>query len=193
MPLSYKIIDDVQQKISRTTHVEHHFSAPYLIVSILHQYLYVVKEGSVLADYCISTALNGIGNCEGSGKTPLGLHRIAEKIGADAQLGSIFKARCEIGKIAPIRTAQDGLNTMKNECGKSDNITSRILWLDGLEEGKNKGGSIDTYRRYIYIHGTDEEWCLGKPVSHGCIRMANKDIIQLFNEIIVDSLVVIIK
>jgi hypothetical protein len=186
MPLSSKIISDVQRKIRRTVNAAHNPASPYLIVSISHQYLYIVKDFVVLAHYRISTGLKGIGNKEGSGKTPLGLHRIAEKIGANAPLGSVFKARCNTGKIVRILTTKD-------EYSEGDNITSRILWLDGIEQGKNKGGDVDTYSRYIYIHGTDEEWRLGEAVSHGCVRMANKDVIQLFNEIIVDSLVVIIK
>jgi hypothetical protein len=187
MLLSNKIIDDVQRKIRRTVNVVHHSASPYLIISVSHQYLYIVKDHVVLTRYRISTALKGIGNKSGSGQTPLGVHRIAEKIGANAPLGCIFKARCDTGQIACILTVKDEYS------GEGDNITSRILWLDGVEQGKNKGGDVDTHSRYIYIHGTDEEWRLGEAVSHGCIRMANKDVIQLFNEIVVDSLVVIIK
>lgn len=160
--------------------------SPYVIVSVTEQRLYLLHKASVLASYRVSTALNGIGNQEGSGQTPLGLHRVADKIGADAPLGSIFKARCNTQQIAHILTVD-------NEYSDHDCITSRILWLDGLEEGKNKGGNVDTHSRYIYIHGTNEEWRLGQAVSHGCIRMANKEVIQLFDKIVVDSLVVIIK
>jgi len=188
MQLNSKMIDDVQRKIRHASNasVVHHPTSRYLIVSVSHQCLYVVKNRVVLTRYQVSTGLKGIGNRTGSGQTPLGLHRIAEKIGANAPLGSIFKARCNTGQIARILTT-------KNEYSEGDNITSRILWLDGIEQGKNKGGDVDTHSRYIYIHGTDEEWRLGEAVSHGCVRMANKDVIQLFNEIIVDSLVVIIK
>jgi len=186
MHLIRKIIDDVQRKIRRTANVVHHPASSYLIISVSHQSLYVVKDSVVLIRYRISTALKGIGNKAGSEQTPLGVHRIAEKIGADTPVGSIFKARCDTGQIARILTTKD-------EYSEGDNITSRILWLDGVEQGKNKGGDVDTHSRYIYIHGTDEEWRLGEAVSHGCVRMANKDVIQLFNEIIVDSLVVIVK
>jgi lipoprotein-anchoring transpeptidase ErfK/SrfK len=72
-----------------------------------------------------------------------------------------------------------------------DEITSRILWLDGLEEGINHGGVYDTFDRFIYIHGTSDEKRIGEPVSAGCIRMKNKDIIELFNEVLVDDLVLI--
>lgn len=186
MPLSKTIISDVQQQISGIAKGVYHDSAPYLIVSVSYQCLYLLVGYEVLAYYPISTGLKGAGNQEGSGQTPLGLHRIAEKIGANASIGSIFKARCHTGGIAPILTTN-------NKYSDADYITSRILWLDGLELGKNKGGCVDSYRRYIYIHGTDEEWRLGNAVSHGCIRMANEDVIQLFNEIVVDSLVAIIK
>jgi len=186
MPLSKKTIDEVQQKMGDIAGEIYPPAVCYLIVSISKQCLYVLKGCVVLARYYISTASKGSGNQQGSEQTPLGLHRISDKIGADAKFGSIFRARCNTGQIARILT-------VKGEYSDNDNITSRILWLDGLEQGKNKDGNIDTHNRYIYIHGTDEEWRLGTAVSHGCIRMANKDVIQLFNEIMVDSMVAIIK
>ena len=92
----------------------------------------------------------------------------------------VFKAREPTGNIA------DNLDNREQ-----DQITSRILWLDGLEEGVNCGGVYDTYARYIYIHGTSDEKRIGEPVSAGCIRMKNDDVIELFDEVLVNDLVVI--
>ncbi|KAG1663415.1 Amidophosphoribosyltransferase [Nymphon striatum] len=128
----------------------------------------------------------GLGNLSGSFKTPLGVHKIEEKIGKGAKPGTIFKARLNTHAIAPILFNPD-------ETSNADNITSRILWLKGLEHGVNLGNDVDTYKRYIYIHGTDEEGRLGTPVSHGCIRMANSEVIELFDEVEVGTIVCIIK
>ncbi len=113
------------------------------------------------------------------------MHIVKKKYGANAKIGTIFKARANTGRIAKILT----------EVGKrsnADNVTTRILWLSGLEKGKNKGGNVDSYRRYIYIHGTDEEGRLGAPASHGCIRMNNQDVINFYQNIPVGTLVVIV-
>lgn len=131
-------------------------------------YLLEIKEDvTIMKDYVISTGRNGFGNKSESGKTPIGMHKIKEKYGKDAVLGSVFKARKETGEIADI---------FSDNSSSEDLITSRIIWLDGCEE-KNK----NTYSRYIYIHGTADEKNLGKPVSHGCIRMSNKDVIELYD------------
>jgi len=125
--------------------------------------------------YQISTSRFGIGQEENSNKTPLGLHRIAEKIGADAEPGTIFKGR------RPVGNTRDGLPNAR--------ITDRILWLDGLEPGRNRGGNVDSYRRYIYIHGTGDESKLGQPDTCGCTHLAAKDLIPLFDILPVDTLV----
>ncbi len=131
-------------------------------------------EGDMLIrEYRISTAKNGLGERNGSYCTPRGRHRIAEKIGAGEPLYAVFKARVPTGEVWSRELARDN-----PDC---DWILTRILWLDGLEEGKNKGGTVDSHSRYIYIHGTDEEHLIGTPVSHGCIRMKNADIAELFN------------
>lgn len=138
-------------------------------------------------DFRISTAANGVGEREGSGCTPRGRHRIREKIGSDAQAGTVFVGRKATGEIY----SQDLAKLQPDR----DWILSRILWLDGLEDGRNRGcddsGSVDSYRRYIYIHGTNEEDQLGSPVSHGCIRMANADVIALFDAVSVGDEVII--
>jgi len=160
-----------------------------LIISIAEQKLYLIKSQKLKNSYSISSAEAGIGNKSGSYQTPLGTHRISEKFGENALISSIFKARKNTHTVAEI------LNN-PNTKSKDDNITSRILWLDGLEEGSNKGldkdgNNVDSHSRYIYIHGTDEEGRLGKAASHGCIRMANNDVIELFNEVQIGCLVII--
>ncbi|MGC3956723.1 MAG: L,D-transpeptidase [Verrucomicrobiota bacterium] len=117
--------------------------------------------------YIISTSKFGIGQIAGSNQTPLGLHRIAEKIGAGCEPGTVFKGRKVIGHI------RDGLPL--------ESITTRILWLDGLEEGFNRGGNVDTHSRYVYIHGFGDQQSLGTPTSHGCIHLADADLIPLYD------------
>ena len=137
-------------------------------VSIENQWLTILRDGKIIKRYPVSTSKYGIGNKTGSNKTPLGLHRIVSKIGRNACLGTIFKRRRNTGKIARINK------------GSGDLITTRILRLEGLQRGINKGKGIDSFRRGIYIHGTPEEKLIGKPASHGCIRMRNSDIIRLY-------------
>ena len=115
-----------------------------------------------------STSRFGIGQTEGSNRTPLGLHRIAEKIGAGAPAGTVFKSRKAVG-----HTSQPEFADAK--------ITTRILWLEGLEPGFNRGGNVDSHDRYIYIHGTADQSSIGKPTSCGCIHLADADLIPLFD------------
>ena len=139
-----------------------------LRVKISRQILYVIEDHKIRKSYQISTSKYGIGNKIGSNKTPLGIHSISNKIGRNARSGSIFKRRRNTKKIFRIKEINGDL------------ITSRILRLKGLQVGVNKGNGIDSYKRCIYIHGTSEERLIGKPASHGCIRMKNRDIIDLF-------------
>lgn len=126
----------------------------------------------LIREYPVSTAKNGLGEQTGSYCTPRGRHRIAAKIGEGQPLHAVFKARVPTGEIwSPDLAAKEPAR---------DWILTRILWLEGLEEGRNKGAPVDTHDRYIYIHGTDEEHLIGKPVSHGCIRMRNEDVVELF-------------
>jgi len=146
----------------------------YIVVDISEQLLIVYNtKNSILKSYPISTSKYGIGNQANSNKTPLGKHIVANKIGYNAPLGTIFKARINTGEIATIYTDK----TDKQE----DLVTSRILWLRGVENGTNSGEGIDSFKRFIYIHGTNEEGLIGKPASHGCVRMNNKDVIELFS------------
>ena len=125
--------------------------------------------------YAVSTATRGPGECEGSLQTPLGLHEIRAKIGAGEPEGAVFEGRRPTGEICtPERMRAEP---------ERDWILSRILWLRGREPGRNRGAAVDSMRRYIYIHGTPDETSLGTPVSHGCIRMRNTDVIDLFERV----------
>jgi lipoprotein-anchoring transpeptidase ErfK/SrfK len=153
-----------------------------LVVSIDQQKLWHFNQNNCV-DYRISTARAGKGCEKDSLQTPTGLHRIAEKIGSDAPAGMIFKARKPTGEIWSNRpTTEDNL------------ITSRILWLEGLEKGFNQGVDslgkvVDTKERYVYIHGTNQHEKLGTPNSHGCVLLSDKDIIKLFESVEVGTYV----
>lgn len=143
-----------------------------IIISIADQMLYQRRRTGVWYEYPVSTAAAGTGNRRGSFQTPLGHHRIYRKIGAGMPRLTAFRGRRPIGRYRP------GID----DPGK-DWILSRILWLDGCETGHNRRGAVDTRARYIYIHGTHDEEKLGEPASHGCIRMANDDILELFEHV----------
>ncbi len=157
---------------------------PYLLegllvaVSVTEQRLWLLDSSrQAEVSYPVSTARKGTGSKVDSFQTPLGLHRICKKIGHDAPSGTVFKGRIPTGECAPPVTDPDKADI------EEDRITSRILWLEGLEPGINRGPDIDTMKRYIYIHGTPQEILVGQPCSHGCIRMKNKDIIDLFDRV----------
>jgi lipoprotein-anchoring transpeptidase ErfK/SrfK len=144
-----------------------------IIIDPSKQLLHLVRGRKILKTYVISTAKNGMGSRRRSGRTPTGTHRIREKIGHGAALGTIFKSRVNTGRKAEIRT--DYVDV------KQDEVTTRIMWLDGQEQRVNKGRGIDSHSRYIYIHGTPEEGLLGEPASHGCIRMSNSEVVELYD------------
>lgn len=127
---------------------------------------------SRVASYPISTAKNGAGERQGSDCTPRGSHVVEEKIGAGAAPGTVFVARVETGEICTPELFASSPDR--------DWILTRILWLGGREPGRNQGGDVDTFSRYVYIHGCPDELELGAPASHGCVRMANDDVIELF-------------
>ncbi|ANB03826.1 L,D-transpeptidase [Ectothiorhodospira sp. BSL-9] len=156
---------------------------PVAVVRIDEQRLYLIRQGQIQREYPISTSRHGIGNQDGSFRTPLGVHRIHSKFGDGAPKGTVFRARENTGKVAPIVTVP--------ERTPGDFITTRILWLEGLEDGVNRGEGIDSFSRYIYIHGTDEEGLIGQPASEGCVRMTNADVIELFETMPEGTLVVI--
>lgn len=145
-----------------------------LVASVASQTLAFFQDGQFVRQFPCSTSRFGIGQTEGSNCTPLGLHRIAEKIGAGEPTGTVFKARQAIG-----HTSQPEFADAK--------ITTRILWLEGLEPGLNKGFNgavnVDSHARYIYIHGTADQAGIGKPASCGCIHLADADLIPLFDQL----------
>ena len=143
-----------------------------LYVDIDKQNMFLLKKGTVFKVYKISSSYYGTGSEANSLKTPLGKHEIYRKLGQNLPVNAILKGRVWNGAIANILTEEVDTDF--------DHVTSRILWLDGLEVGKNKGKGIDSRSRYIYIHGTAEEGLIGKPASDGCIRMYNSDVIELF-------------
>ena len=145
-----------------------------LLISIADQRLYAFTAASA-EPACVlacSTALNGAGEQEGSGCTPRGRHVIAERIGGELPVGAVLRARQWTGEICTpeLMAANPG----------RDWILTRILWLDGCEPGINRLGRVDTFRRYIYLHGTPDTEPLGVPLSHGCIRLHNTDLLGLF-------------
>ncbi len=145
-----------------------------LIVSIDQQKLYHYKNEELVRTYIISTSLNQPSCVENSFGTPNGLHEIAEKIGDNEPIGMIFKGRQPIDLI---------YTSIGNKEQTSNLITTRILWLRGLEENLNRGNQCDTYKRYIYIHGTNHESQIGTPFSKGCVLMRNQEMIEIFNEV----------
>ena len=153
------------------------------VVDDSEQRMYWYKNDKLVQKFTISTAANGLGNKPESNTTPAGAHRISTKIGKNAARGAVFDKLQNTGEIAKIYT--------KPNYSATALVLSRILRLDGLEPGKNKGGSVDTFNRAIYFHGTNKEGNLGKRASHGCIRMKNDEVIELFNQVPVDTLVYI--
>ena len=144
-----------------------------IFVDIETQQLFLLNKGKLSKNYLISSSYYGTGSKENSLRTPLGRHEIYKKLGENLPINAILKGRVWNGAIAEI--IREPIDT------EYDHVTSRILWLDGLEIGKNKGKGIDSRERYIYIHGTAEEGLIGKPASDGCIRMYNRDVIELFD------------
>jgi len=144
-------------------------------IDISKQRLFLLDNMEIVRSYPISSSKYGEGSTQNSFKTPLGNHVIKEMIGNNAIKNTIFTSRINTKRQAEII----------HDEAKSDNdyVTTRIMWLDGQEEGKNKGKGVDSYQRYIYIHGTHEEGLIGQKASHGCIRMFNSDVIELFNDI----------
>jgi len=154
-------------------------------ISIEHQRLIAYSSsGKEVFKTLIASAKNGEGQTYGSECTPLGSHRIRAKIGSGLSENSVFIGRRPTSEIFSEALAEQYPNR--------DWILSRILWLCGNESGFNRGGQVDTQRRYIYIHGAPDSHAMGEPSSHGCIKMRNSDIITLFDQVQVGTLVTII-
>ena len=147
-----------------------------IVISVARQRLTLCDDASsVLAVFPVSTAAAGVGEEAGSYRTPRGRHLIRAKIGAGAPVNAIFVGRRPTGEVWTPEIAA-------RFPGK-DWILTRILWLSGSEPGRNRLGSVDTMRRYIYIHGCPDTAPMGVPLSHGCIRMRNTDLIALFERV----------
>lgn len=159
------------------------FTGQWLLVDVFDQRLILLQDNQMTASWPVSTSAAGLDNRQDSGGTPPGLHRVHRKIGEGAEPGMIFESREPTGILwrSAGEEKQDG-----------DLILTRILTLDGLEEGVNRGPDIDSRARYIYIHGTNHESAIGSPVSGGCVRMTNIDVAELFNLVEKEDPVVII-
>jgi len=158
----------------------------WLLVDTAVQQLFLVRESTVLNRWPVSTAEVGLDNRENSGGTPPGVHRVARKIGSGAPDGTIFESRKATGETWTPAWNNDSARLEK------DLILSRILILDGLEPGLNQGPGIDSRDRYIYVHGTNREDLIGQPAGGGCVRMVNKSIITLFDQVEEGDLLVIV-
>ena len=153
-------------------------------ILIPQQRLEFIDGKRVLLSYLVSTAKNGVGEQMGSECTPRGRHRIRVKIGAGQKSGAVFVARRPTGEVFSKQLA--------GRFPERDWILTRILWLSGLEPHRNRFGSVDTAKRYIYIHGSPDSEVNGQPRSHGCVRMRNADIIELFDRLDVGTIVEIL-
>jgi lipoprotein-anchoring transpeptidase ErfK/SrfK len=146
-----------------------------IVVNIAEQRLQLRKNDAVVMDVAIATAKNGPGEQAGSECTPRGWHQVRAMIGANAPVNTVFIGRRPTGeRYSP---------SLRESFPDRDWILTRILWLSGLEPGKNRLGTVDTMRRYIYIHGCPDDDAMGIPSSHGCVKMRNTDVIALFNAV----------
>ena len=165
----------------------------FLIVSPSTQKLLYISNKKFVKQYSISTSKFGLGNIEDSFKTPIGIHHIAEKIGEGMPINTVFKGRKPIKNNMTLDDLYNDEKLRKDHFDNYDDvITTRILRLKGLEKNINLGGNVDSYLRYIYIHGTAHEDQIGREASHGCIRMLNQDIIELFDSCYEKMLVLIL-
>ena len=154
-----------------------------LIVSVPEQLLYGFKGAQEQCCYRVSTGQAGLGEQEGSGQTPRGRHCVRAKIGGGAPLGTVFVSRRPTGEVFS--------ESLARQYPRRDWVLTRILWLSGLETGFNRGGSVDTMRRYIYIHGCPDCIVFDGPGSHGCVRMRNQDVVSLYDRVPLGTQVII--
>ncbi len=146
-----------------------------ITIDVNKQQLTLLQDDDVVARYAVSTAKNGTGQQNGSECTPVGQHIIHAKIGDNVKENTVFIGRRDTGEIF----SED----LRQQNPERDWILTRILWLSGLEQGKNSGGDVDTMQRYIYLHGCPDSDSFSLPSSHGCVKMRNKDIIELFKKV----------
>ena len=157
---------------------------PALRVDIATQTLTLLHDGQTVREYPVSTGAKGAGCEAGSYRTPTGWHRVRLKIGDGQPLGAVFVGRRPTGEVFS--------EALRQAAPERDWILTRILWLQGLEPGLNRGGSVDTLRRFIYLHGTPDDGMRDPPSSHGCVRMYNSDIVDLFSRVRVGTPVLIV-
>lgn len=149
--------------------------SPYIDINLAEQRLRLLDHGVAVFDVTISSARNGAGEAEGSECTPCGWHVIRAAIGRGCAENTVFVGRRPSGETYSAELARQHPDR--------DWILCRILWLGGLERGRNRGGNVDSQRRFIYIHGTPDSEPMGVPLSHGCIRMRNGELRQLFERV----------
>lgn len=142
-----------------------------LVVDVERQRATLLEKNEAVASWLVSTSRNGIGGAEGSYRTPPGWHRVHRRIGEFAETGTVFVSREPTG------------DAWRGEARDDDLILTRILTLEGLEDGVNRGAGCDLLERYIYLHGTNHEALIGRPVSHGCVRLSNRDVTELFGRL----------
>jgi hypothetical protein len=147
--------------------------------------LQLYRKKSLVKSYVVSTSKRPPSNIANSLGTPVGLHEIAERIGAGQPPGMVFRSRVPTGKHFS--------EVLAESPGQGNMVTSRILWLRGLEPGVNSGGNVDTFKRYVYIHGTHREDGIGRPMSAGCVLMSNSDVVELHDMVRAGDLVWISK
>ena len=155
-----------------------------LFVRISTATLQFYAKGVLVQSYVISTSQRPPSNHKNSLGTPRGLHEIAERIGAGQPPGMVFKSR--------VPTGRHYFEAMERDPGLENLITSRILWLRGLEPGVNHGGNVDTYERYVYLHGTNHDDRIGEPLSAGCVLMRTQEIVELSEQVRVGDQVLIV-
>jgi lipoprotein-anchoring transpeptidase ErfK/SrfK len=144
----------------------------FLHISIADQLLYGFSDGRLRVRLPVSTARNGAGERNGSGCTPRGRHQVRARIGEGLPSGAVLRGRRWTGEVWN--------SDLHEQFPGRDWILTRILWLNGCEPGRNRMGEVDTFRRYIYLHGTPDSEPMGVPLSHGCIRLRNADLLDLF-------------
>ena len=152
-----------------------------IVVRLSEQRLFYYRDNKLTLDFSVSTALNGAGELSGSEQTPRGKHYIRARIGEGLPENAVLLGRRYTGEIFD--------SELTDKHPDRDWILSRILWLCGMESGKNRLGKVDSMRRYIYIHGTPDSEPMGVPKSHGCIRMCNQDLIRLFDLVSIGCIV----
>ncbi|MFK8067993.1 MAG: L,D-transpeptidase family protein [Gammaproteobacteria bacterium] len=155
----------------------------HIEISISDQKLWLKDKEKILAEYLVSTAKNGAGEIMNSECTPRGEHEVVELYGADQAANTVFVGRIKTGEIF--------VPSLREKYPDRDWILTRIIRLAGCEPEKNQGEELDTYNRYIYIHGSPDNVEMGVPGSHGCVRMKNQDVIDLFNQVSIGTKVMI--